>query len=104
MRIGDGGACPESFRKRRPGVNERTVFLNALERTNSAERQAYLDEACAGNLALRERVEALLQAHEREGRFLDVPVPEQMAAPGVRPERTSDYGKQGPWEDEPLVR
>ena len=48
-----------------------TVFTNALERTDPADRAAYLDAACAGNTPLRQRVEALLAAHEGAGRFLE---------------------------------
>src|SRR5262245_34827719 len=63
-------------------MNERTLFLTALEKEDPAQHQAYLDEACAGDPALRARVEALLRPHEREGKFLDVPAVEQLAAPG----------------------
>lgn len=62
-------------------MNERTVFLTALEKEDSAQRKAYLDGACADDAALRARVEGLLQAHEREGNFLNVPAVEQLAAP-----------------------
>jgi WD40 repeat protein/serine/threonine protein kinase len=48
-----------------------TVFAEALERTGPAARAAYLDSACAGNAALRQRVEALLAAHGGAGRFLE---------------------------------
>jgi WD40 repeat protein len=61
-------------------MNARTVFLTALEKEDSAERRAYLDTACADDATLRARVEALLRSHEREGEFLDVPAPEQLAA------------------------
>jgi WD40 repeat protein len=67
-------------------VNERTVFITALEKEDSAQRKEYLDEVCAGDSLLRERVEALLRSHEREGRFLDVPAVEQLAAGGVTKE------------------
>ncbi len=49
--------------------NARDIFLAALERT-PAERAAYLDEACAGDAALRQRVEALLRAHDEPWAFL----------------------------------
>jgi len=49
--------------------NARDIFLAASERT-PAERAAYLDEACAGDAALRQRVEALLHAHDEPGAFL----------------------------------
>ena len=48
-----------------------TLFAEALERTDPAERAAYLDGACAGDAALRCRVEALLAAHDGAGRFLE---------------------------------
>jgi len=47
----------------------REVFLAALERP-PAERPAYLEHACAGDGALRRRVEALLHAHGQPGAFL----------------------------------
>jgi serine/threonine protein kinase len=60
-------------------MTERTIFLAALELAHPAEREAYLDRACAGDPALRRRVEALLAAHSGEGDFLDVPALEQLA-------------------------
>jgi serine/threonine protein kinase/WD40 repeat protein len=50
---------------------EESLFEAALERTSPNERQAFLDEACAGDLALRKRVERLLAAHEKPFRILD---------------------------------
>src|SRR5262245_9358248 len=55
------------------------VFFAALERTTAAERASYLDDACAGNKALRRRVEALLAAHTAVGHFLERPVVEAQA-------------------------
>ena len=46
-----------------PSEHEIEVFNVALE-LPPAERPAYLDKACAGDTALRQRVEALLQASE----------------------------------------
>jgi WD40 repeat protein/serine/threonine protein kinase len=61
-------------------MSERTIFLNALERDDPAARAAYLDRACAGRPALRQRVEELLRSHQEAGRFLDESVPEQLDA------------------------
>jgi serine/threonine protein kinase/WD40 repeat protein/tetratricopeptide (TPR) repeat protein len=47
-----------------------TVFTAALDCSSAAERAAYLDQACAGDPGLRERVEALLRAHAQAGGFL----------------------------------
>jgi eukaryotic-like serine/threonine-protein kinase len=45
-----------------PADHEETLFLTASEIANPAHRAAYLDAACAGNPALRERLERLLTA------------------------------------------
>jgi hypothetical protein len=61
-------------------MSERSIFLGALDREDPAVRAAYLDTACAGKPALRQRVEELLRSHREAGTFLDVPAPEQLAA------------------------
>jgi WD40 repeat protein len=60
-------------------MQERTIFLDALEKDDPAERAAYLDEACGGDLALRQRVEALLQSHAQAGDFPGKLAPERVA-------------------------
>jgi hypothetical protein len=60
-------------------MNEEAIFCAALEIEDPAARKAYLDQACAGEAALRRQVEALLEAHARSGEFLDVPAAVQMA-------------------------
>lgn len=50
-----------------------SVFTAALDRGTAEERAAYLDRACSGTPGLRERVEALLRAHNRGGNFLGGP-------------------------------
>jgi tetratricopeptide (TPR) repeat protein len=44
-------------------MTEESLFLAALERTDPAERQAFLDQACAGDAELRRRIELLLAAY-----------------------------------------
>jgi Tol biopolymer transport system component len=75
------GLNPRSLDVNDPSHAE-VVFFAALEKATLAERAAYLDEACAGNEALRRRVEALLAAHPHVGKFLERPVvqAEAMAA------------------------
>lgn len=51
---------------------EEAVFEAALQ-LHGAQRGAYLDQACAGDVALRERIEGLLGALERAGGLLDEP-------------------------------
>jgi WD40 repeat protein/serine/threonine protein kinase len=47
----------------------RDIFLDALDRAPK-DRIAYLNEACGDDAALRQRVEALLRAHDDPGSFL----------------------------------
>src|SRR5438034_11681682 len=54
-------------------MSERDIFTAARQLTDPAARSAYLDEACAGDPALRERVEALLRAHDQPDSLLDAP-------------------------------
>ena len=59
------------------------VFQVALAR-NLAERAAFLDEACAGDPALRREVEALLSSDEQGGGFIESPAIE------IAPELVAD--------------
>src|SRR3989475_5751467 len=54
-------------------MNERNIFVAALQRSNAANRSAFLDEACAGDKGLRSQVEALLREHDQLGSFLESP-------------------------------
>src|SRR5213593_4485741 len=49
------------------------AILNEALELPAAQRADYLSQACAGDAALRQQVEALLQAHERAEGFLDAP-------------------------------
>jgi tetratricopeptide (TPR) repeat protein/serine/threonine protein kinase len=60
-------------------MNERDIFIEALQKETPTERRAYLDEACRGNEALRRGVEALLEVHERAGSFLESVAPKSVA-------------------------
>lgn len=55
--------------------NARTIFIAAVERTPT-ERAAFLDGACGSDAVLRQRVEALLRAHDEPGAFLSEAKPE----------------------------
>ncbi len=57
--------------KQPPSV--KAVFDQAVEIDSPAERHAYLDQACAESPDLRPKVEALLQAHDQAGSFLESP-------------------------------
>jgi tetratricopeptide (TPR) repeat protein/tRNA A-37 threonylcarbamoyl transferase component Bud32 len=49
----------------------RSIFNQAVEITDGAARAAFLNEACGQDAALRQRVDALLHAHQQAGGFLD---------------------------------
>jgi WD40 repeat protein/serine/threonine protein kinase len=53
-----------------PSPSAREIFDAALKLAEAPARAAYLDQACAGNAALRADVESLLAAHEQAGDFL----------------------------------
>ena len=54
-------------------MNERSIFVEALEKTSPTERAAYLEAVCGEDAAGRRRVEKLLAAHEAAGGILDRP-------------------------------
>jgi serine/threonine protein kinase len=56
---------------------EKALFLVALEKA-PGERAAFLDQTCAGDGVLRQRVEALLRAHDQPDSLLDQPAVEQL--------------------------
>src|SRR4029079_19096186 len=53
-------------------MTERDIFTAALAKADRAQRDAFLDEACAGDIALRKRIESLLTEHEQLGTFMEV--------------------------------
>jgi serine/threonine protein kinase/WD40 repeat protein len=57
-----------------PGDQEVAIFGAALHMP-AEQRAAYLDEACAGDVPLRQRVEAFLAGHVEAGAFLEDPAP-----------------------------
>ena len=60
---------------------EEALFAAVLEKPTRPERAAYLEGACGADHALRERIEALLAAHNAPGGVLDAPPPEPTTAP-----------------------
>ncbi|MEN6427401.1 MAG: protein kinase [Phycisphaerales bacterium] len=56
-----------------PEQNPEELFHRALELKDPEKRAAYLDEACAGDEALRAQVQALLKWDGEAGGFMDLP-------------------------------
>ena len=89
-------------------MTEETIFTRALEKP-AEERGAFLDEACVGDAALRERLEVLLRAHDNPGSFLRSPAaglgvtadasgaPGADDAPGERPTGVGPGSRSGPY-------
>jgi eukaryotic-like serine/threonine-protein kinase len=70
-------------------MTEETLFAAALEKGMPAERATFLDEACAGDEALRRRVAALLESHDHAG-FLGTPAVRRAGQNRIMPQSTID--------------
>jgi tetratricopeptide (TPR) repeat protein/tRNA A-37 threonylcarbamoyl transferase component Bud32 len=90
-------------------MNERDIFIGALQRPEPARRAAYLEQACAGDEALRRRVEVLLGAHAEVGGILKAPIllvePTDQTAPppptdGTRSPSNPGHPSTQPFTDE----
>ena len=68
-------------------MTERSIFMEALDITDPLKRAAYLDRACAGDAALRSRIDELLRAHIQPGDFLKVPATELLVDERAESER-----------------
>ncbi len=75
-------------------MNERTIFLEALEKDNPEQRSAFLDEVCGEDSELRQRVETLLEAHNDAGSFLEK-TPEELDADSVSAQTVERSTGQG---------
>src|SRR5208282_3472247 len=62
-----------------PQKREEALFRAAVELPPGAGRRAFLEQACAGDLALRQRLEALLAAHDEPGELLPSGTPANTA-------------------------
>src|SRR5262245_54694481 len=56
-------------------MSPREIFDAAAAIDDPAERSAYLGRACAGNVPMRQHIDALLQLDGQLGSFLESPVP-----------------------------
>ena len=56
-------------------VHPEEAIFEAVFALPASERAAYLERTCGGNAGLRQLVEALLEAHEEAGEFLESPAP-----------------------------
>jgi serine/threonine protein kinase len=76
----------------------KSVFQAALEQSPH-HRPAFLDEACASDDELRQKVEAMLQAHVQAGSFIQSPAVEVVAELIAADHTQSRIGQQiGPYQ------
>jgi eukaryotic-like serine/threonine-protein kinase len=64
-------------------VHPEEAIFEAAFALPASERAAYLDRTCGGNAGLRQLVEALLEAHEEAGEFLEDPAPGAEPSPAA---------------------
>ena len=69
----------ESLSDREDKIEE--IYIAALEKRSETERSAFLDTACGSDSTARARVEALLQANNEAGDFLQISPAFQEAPP-----------------------
>src|SRR5262245_5365014 len=72
-----------------------TLFSAAMDHAPGPERDAYVDQVCAPDPALRARLDGLLRAHQHGGRFLE------RGEPGAAP--TGDFPATGAAIKAPLT-
>src|SRR5262245_47887214 len=81
-----GASSPSRSGATLPMANEQSIF-DAARRIEALDvRHRYVEQACGEDLALRERVEALLRVHEENPTFLlspIIPPPHHLDAPAV---------------------
>src|SRR5262249_42278463 len=78
-------------------MSERAIFFEALDLDDPFEPAAFLEAACAGDAALRQRIEALLRCHASAGDFLAMPAAQQLAAGAdTRLRDAASTGKETP--------
>ena len=63
-----------------------TILAQAVEIAEPDQRQAFVEKACSGDLALQRRVEQLIANHFQAGSFLERP------AAAMDPDRTAGWG------------
>src|SRR3954470_25034740 len=74
-----------------------SLFAAAIQKP-PADRAAYLDQACADDRALRERVEAMLRAQAAAGSFLEPPAPSPVVTVDEQPAGEGPATAVGPYK------
>src|SRR5262245_50764117 len=77
-------------------MTERDIFIAVLQQEDPAQRQAYLDEACAQRPGLRKQVEDLLRLYAGAGSFLEKPAAESLATGPFQAAATQAVSREAP--------
>ncbi len=75
-----------------PERTEKAIFFEVLEKATPGERAAFLDGACGKDLALRQRVQLLLDHHFQQDSFMQEAVVEQESTISAEPPATEGPG------------
>ena len=78
-----------------PLIEIEEVYHAALGRKPGKERAEFLDAACGQDSAVRSQVEALLEAHEEAGDFLEAPIGEGAEATLTGQDRDNPQRPEG---------
>ena len=65
----------------KPKPQREAALFQAAAQLTGAERAAFLNSACHGDPALRQRLEALLAAHDAQDSFLEPKAPKPASQP-----------------------
>jgi len=85
-------------------MNERDLFIAALQIDDLARRAAYLDQACGRDNELRKRLDVLLAAHDRPASALERPLAANAAGiPMGTPDPTTARSEMPASDDEPTA-
>ncbi len=76
-------------------MDEKSIFLEALEKNDEQSRKAWLDEACGPDTPLRKRIEVLLERHDEAASFLERP-PAEFEATLLVEGKTGPVAPHGP--------
>jgi len=67
-------------------MKQREIFIEALQKQEGAERDAFLNEACGDDVDLQSSVEELLKEHQNDASFfIDSPPPDLVSLTDIRP-------------------
>ncbi|MEZ6088611.1 MAG: protein kinase [Pirellulaceae bacterium] len=70
-------------------MNEQEIFLKAIEIEDREQRANFVQESCGDDQKLKERLNALLQAHDQASRFMETPA---AVEPGLQETTIAESG------------